>query len=666
MILPKRLPVALPETKSICPTFFNIKEMQDYCAQTDFSFGEISNKFFLQTDFAPRAGGVLKAKNIMPYVSGGMFKRFGLRSLGSLCFAEAIDITKTKVCFYEAEDTCFMLVLTAEALIAYDINSGEFMRKEMVVNLIPDAKNSEESKKANKELFEQIASEIDSAQCGKELILTHQAFKPKVVSYSEEKKEFTCSDFKIAACGYWNKELPVNDILIKVLPSPSSQDANIEVITKCSIEKLKEVLLNSSLCERNGAGRCFIRSYGGTTTRNNEKVHTFDVLIIKEFTEQASAGFTYKDYFILKKPMWGESNPAVVAFHESRLIFGGYEDDRVVLYFSKVNDFHDFGEGQGRADDAFIGGIASGERQKITGIVSGTSLQIFTNKYVYFALHGGIQPITAETITIAKQIHQGSKNLFDSLLNDETLFVGADECNIYSLQRINVNNYHALNLSLTTSNMIKNPVSIGCSKFVNTGCKNSGCDKKYRYLFVVNGDGSLAVCQTLLEEQKIAWTSIATEGGKFKHVFCHQEKVLFIVARGGRNFIETFDACLFEDESQTYDIQSQRYVNKKYPVNIELELFPLLSLKKISFFTPQLLFHKQVISELYVYFEGAADFKINNHTLNTNEIYPITEGIRIGRVILGNEWSYGQTVKITYSGMEDLKIYGVIALVKRG
>jgi|GEM_PF-6975148 len=649
--------------------------MQDYCVQTDFSFGEISNKFFLQTDFAPRAGGVLKAKNIMPYISGGMFKRFGLRSLGSLNFAEAVDIAKTKICFYDAENTCFMLVLTADALIAYDINSGKFTRKEMVLNLIPDIQKSEESKKANKKIFEQIASEIDYAQCGKELILTHQLFKPKVISYSEEKNEFTLSDFKIAAYGYWNKELPSNEIMIRVLPSPvssNSQNSNIEVITKGSIEKLKGVLLNSSLCERNGLGRCFIRGYSGAVTRDKDIVHTFDVLIIKEFAELATKGFTYQDYFILKKPMWEESNPAVVAFHESRLIFGGYEDDRVVLYFSKVNDFHNFGEGQGRADDAFIGGVASGERQKITGIVSGSSLQIFTNKCVYFALHGGVQPITAETITIAKQIHQGSKNLFASLLNDETVFVGADECNVYSLQRINVNNYHALNLSLATSDMIKNPVSIGCSKFVNTGCnlafdsEKNGCDKKYRYLFVVNADGSLVVCQTLIEEEKIAWTSIETQEGKIKHVFCHEEKVLFIVERGSRNFIETFDGCLFEDQIQTYNTQTQNYVTQNHPINIELELFPLLSLKKVSFLTPQLLFHKQIISELYVYFEGAEDFKINNHLLNTNEIYPITRGIKIGRVILGSEWSYGQTVKITYDSLEDLKIYGVIALVKRG
>ncbi len=675
--------------------------MQDYSAQIDFSFGEISSKFFLQTDFAPRASGVLKAKNIMPYISGGMFKRFGLRSLGSLCFAEAIDITKTKICFYEADNTCFMLILTADSLIAYDINNNTFAQKVISFNLSTDEisekneMNEKNDQNNSKELFEQIAHEIDYAQCGKELILTHTSFKPKVITYSDILGEFTFSDFKIAAYGYWNTELPSDEIMIKINkpssnPSPSgSQNFTIEVTTKGDIEKLKEILTNASLCERNGNGRCFIRAYGGShesTTTPKETIHSFDVVMVKEFSEKTTEGFTYQDYFVLKRPMWERSNPAVVTFHESRLIFGGYEDDRVVLYFSKVNDFHNFGEGQGKADDAFIGGIASGERQKITGIVSGASLQIFTNKCVYFALHGGVQPITAETITIAKQIHQGSKNLFDSLLNDETVFVGADKCNIYSLQRINVNNYTALNLSLATSNMIKNPVSIGCSKFINTGCSNDiGCDKKYRYLFVVNEDGSLAVCQTLIEEAKVAWSSIETQGGKFKHVFCHQEKVIFIVERGEgnekngkneksekRNFIETLDACLFEDNVQTFDSTSQKYKETKKSINIELELFPLLSLKKVSFFTPQLLFHKQIINELYVYFEGAGDFEITGQSLNPSEIYTVIDNpddnkkSKIGRVIVGSQWNYGQTIKITYSGFEDFKIYGVIALVKRG
>lgn len=647
--------------------------MQDYFAQTDFSFGEISNKFFLQTDFAPRACGVLKAKNIMPYISGGVFKRFGLSAVSSLVLTEELDLTKAKICFYDADDTCFMLVLTAKTLFAYDINniSAETVIKKEIRWSQQDNQN---------ELFEQIASfaEIDYAQCGKELILTHRTFKPKVITYSESLKEFTFSDFKIAAFGYWNKELPSDEIMVKVnSPPPPSQSFSIEVITKGNIEDLKKVLIGASLCERNGNGRCFIRAYDRSYQVGTDTVHSFDVLMVKEFAEQTTKGFVYQDYFILKRPMWEQSNPAVVAFHESRLIFGGYEDDRVVLYFSKVNDFHNFGESTlGRSDDAFIGGIATGERQKIVGIVSGASLQIFTNKCVYFALHGGVQPITAETITIAKQIHQGSKNLFASLLNDETVFVGADECNIYSLQRVNVNNYTALNLSLATSNLIKNPVSMGCSKFINTGCglvsdgdgenETNGCDKKYRYLFVVNSDGSLAVCQTLVEEAKIAWSSIQTQQGRFKHVFCHQEKVLFIVERGGRNFIETLDACLLEDNVQTYDPIAKSYVTKKYPIDIELKLFPLLSLKKVSFFAPQLLFHKQVINEMYVYFEGASDFKINGQSLNQNEIYPITENAKIGRVILGGQWNYGQTIEITYSGFGDLKIYGVVALVKRG
>ncbi|CAL7962092.1 hypothetical protein GAMM_310003 [Gammaproteobacteria bacterium] len=554
--------------------------MQDYFAQTDFSFGEISSKFFLQTEFAPRASGVLKAKNVMPYISGGMFKRFGLSSISFLTHAESLDLTKTKVCFYDADDTCFMLILTKDSLIAYDTTSNQITKKALQWQLEQNI------------LFEQIAAEIDFAQCGNELILTHRAFKAKVITYSETTKEFTFGDFKIAAFGYWNKELPNDEIMIKVNVPTSGSIFSIDVITKGSIDKLKSTLLSSVLCERNGNGKCFIRTYSGEKKEGNDTMHSFDVLIHKEFAEPAK-NFISQEYFILKRPMWEQSNPAVVAFHESRLIFGGYEDDRVVLYFSKVNDFHNFGEGLGRADEAFIGGIASGERQKIVGIVSGASLQIFTNKCVYFALHGGVQPITAETITIAKQIHQGSKNLFDTLLNDETVFVGADECNIYSLQRVNVNNYTAINLSLATSGMIKNPVSIGCSKFINTGCNlESGCDKKYRYLFVVNSDGSLAVCQTLIEEAKVAWSTVETEGGKFKHVFCNQEKVLFIVERGGKNFIETFDACLLEDNIKTFD--SGKYVSAKKPISVELELFPLLSLKKVSFFAPQLLFHKQV------------------------------------------------------------------------
>ncbi|CAL7961827.1 hypothetical protein GAMM_260013 [Gammaproteobacteria bacterium] len=636
--------------------------MQDYFAQTDFSFGEISSKFFLQNDFAAKVGGVLKAKNIMPYISGGMFKRFGLNSIGALTHLEIVNINDIKICFYDADETCFMLFLIEDSLISYDINKDIFKKKSIKWQLTKPELNREvgdlEGVSPNP-TYKDIVSEIDYAQCGRELILTHPSFRPKVITFSDAHQDFIFNDFTIAATNYWGKELPAEDMMIKVTVSPNFC---IELTTKGDIEKLKAIFFNTHLCERNGTGRCFIGNYRG----QQGDVHIFEGFLIKEFSEIASKTFVSQGYFILKRPMWELSYPAAVAFHESRLIFGGYEDGRVVLYFSKVNDFHNFGEGQGRADDAFIGGIASGERQRITGIVSGPSLQIFTNKYVYFALHGGVQPITADTIAIAKQIHQGSKPLFGSLLNDETVFVGVDECNIYYLQRVSVNNYVALNLSVATSGLIRSPVSIGCSKFINTGCNlEDGCDKKYRYLFVVNRDGTLAVCQTLAEEAKAAWSLINTSRGKFKYVFCHQEKVLFIVERGGYNFIETFDACLMEDNVKTLSPTWEK-IDTKYPIDIELELFPLLSLKKISFLTPQILFHKQVVSEIYVYFAGDSNFQINGQLLNQNEIHDITDEIKLGRIIMGGQWNYGQTIRIAYGGTKDLKIYGVVALVKRG
>ncbi|CAL7961308.1 hypothetical protein GAMM_200013 [Gammaproteobacteria bacterium] len=60
------------------------------------------------------------------------------------------------------------------------------------------------------------------------------------------------------------------------------------------------------------------------------------------------------------------------------------------------------------------------------------------------------------------------------------------------------------------------------------------------------------------------------------------------------------------------------------------------------------------------------DFKINGQPLNQNETYTIAKSFKIGRVLLSGQWNYGQTIKITYSAAEDLKIYGVVALVKRG
>ncbi|MDD1474980.1 hypothetical protein MEO41_27475, partial [Dolichospermum sp. ST_sed4] len=171
-------------------------------------------------------------------------------------------------------------------------------------------------------------------------------------------------------------------------------------------------------------------------------------------------------------------------------------------------------------------------------------------------------------------------------------------------------------------------------------------------LFIIHTDGTLAVCQTLTEEAKAAWSLVETSSGKFKHIFCHQEKVLFIVERNGCNFIETFDGCVLQDNVQIYDATST-LIKATLPINIELELFPLLSLKKVSFFAPQLLFHKQVINEIYIYFEGDASFKVNGQILNQNEIFAVTKKAKVGRVIMGSQWNYGETIKITYSGFGD-------------
>jgi hypothetical protein len=616
--------------------------------QNDFSWGQISNKFALRSDLSIRSAGVLKAKNIMPYVHGGMFKRFGLTALKEVSFID--DIAKTKICFYEATSTCFIIFLTEKKIFFYDIKTLDIAEKPV------DWKAREEAQKYS---FAQIASEIDYAQGGAELILTHRLFYfPKVITYAEDTKDWYFSEFKVEMPNYWIKEIPHNNVKIRAFYR-NQNEFLVGIMTEGNVSDLRKLLNNTILCERNGTGKCTMGPYKEVynNLHTDETVHYFSAAPFKSFSEPVSEGFVNQECFILKRPMWEHSDPAVVTFHESRLVFGGYEDDKIVLYFSKVNDFHNFGEGTGNDDEAFVGGIVSGERQRIMGLRSGTSLQIYTSKGVYVVMHGGVLPLTAENLSITMQVHQGCSNLFGKLLNGETIFVGADQANVFSLQCKSVNSYTASNLSLMTSDLVREPVSLSCNSFVETGGDLAAvCDKKYDYLFIVNKVGNLAICQTLMAEDRVAWSSVETLDGKFKHVFSYQEKALFIVERDGKYYFEALDFRSPIDDVAT----------GKTPIEVELDLLPLLSLKKVTVTASILMFRKQMISDGYIYFEGDPAFKVNGQALNEKEIFDVSSGIKLGHVIFGGQWNYGQTLKITYDGKKDLKIYGVVIPIKRG
>lgn len=195
--------------------------------------------------------------------------------------------------------------------------------------------------------------------------------------------------------------------------------------------------------------------------------------------------------------------PGAVAFHESRLWFGGSSAVPDGLWASKIGLFFNFDVGEGLDDESIQITIGSEDISNIKHIVSNRDLQIFSASGEFFVPRSGSQglaTITPTSIRVSRQTPFGSSDVTPLPFDGATLFVqGSGKSVREFVYNDSANGYASTDITLLSSHLINSPIDMA----VLYGSTIRG----EQYALVVNNDGTMAVFNSARSENVAGWTT---------------------------------------------------------------------------------------------------------------------------------------------------------------
>ena len=238
--------------------------------------------------------------------------------------------------------------------------------------------------------------------------------------------------------------------------------------------------------------------------------------------------------------VWSDERgwPTTVTFHEGRLWFGGTRSLPNAYFGSVVNDFFNFFTGEGLDDDAVFGVLNTAQLNAITALKSGRFLQLFTS--------GGEFRFTVSPITPAdaprNQTEYGTARIRPVSSDGATIYVQRTRKVIRDfLYRYEEDAYSSVPLSVLAQHLLNSITGIAAWQGSDSDDAN--------YVFIVNGDGTIAVLNTL-RSQEIAAFTLWTTDGEFKDVGVTGEDRYFAVLRE-LNSIDTLTLELADEDYYT-------------------------------------------------------------------------------------------------------------------
>jgi hypothetical protein len=203
-----------------------------------------------------------------------------------------------------------------------------------------------------------------------------------------------------------------------------------------------------------------------------------------------------------EEDVWSASRgyPRNTAFFEGRWYFFGTRSLPKSWFGSAVNNILYFNTDQALDGDALAGTFDGGNI--IVGAYPGRSLQLFTTAAEFRFIKQVGEPITPSDIP-RKQTEYGSAKIPPVNIDGATIFVQKNLKSIRDFKfDINEDSYNSLSLSSLAPHLING--------IVDLAAWNGSRTDEINLVFVVNGDGTVAVLNTRREAEVTAWTQWIT------------------------------------------------------------------------------------------------------------------------------------------------------------
>ena len=221
--------------------------------------------------------------------------------------------------------------------------------------------------------------------------------------------------------------------------------------------------------------------------------------------------------------VWSETRgyPRNACFYDGRLWIGGTRSKPYSLFASKAGSFFDFDLGEGDADEAIFVTLSSRKLNRIVDVYPNRDLQIFTSGGEFVV---DTKPVLPESIVVKPQTSHGAKNLEVKEIDGSTFFIDRFGRRVLNyLYSFNEDAYNTTNPSVLSPELINGPVDMDIQRGTESDDAN--------WVFIVNDDGTVAVLNTLREQDINGFTKWNPTGtnGKFTNVVSVDNEVFFVI-----------------------------------------------------------------------------------------------------------------------------------------
>lgn len=194
--------------------------------------------------------------------------------------------------------------------------------------------------------------------------------------------------------------------------------------------------------------------------------------------------------------------PRTVTFFEGRLYFGGSRSLRQSLFGSFVNDISNFEILEGLDGDALFVTLTGQQTNDICALYAGRTFQLFTSGGEFRYIKQAGQPITPGDAP-KNQTQYGAAKIRPAAVDGSTIFIQRTRKAVRDFKYdYNEDAYASLGMSSLAPHLINDVADLAAW--------NGSSTDEISLVFVVNGDGTMAVLNTRREADVQAWTQWIT------------------------------------------------------------------------------------------------------------------------------------------------------------
>jgi hypothetical protein len=462
--------------------------------QSTFQAGELDPLAAGRFDAKTYYQGGAKLRNVWPLVTGGVRRRPGLRYVGELAFTDAARSWD----FTFNDDQAYELVFQ-NARVDIWLSDGTFCQTitgaPWTLAMVP---------------------KLAFAQRGDVLVVTHRDMPMQKLTRTGS-TTFALSawafDFDPVVGKRYSPHRKFCDTAVTLTPSATAVGAAVTLTMGGT-----------------GAGtgvNVFTANHVGTRIRYKGKEinvtgFTSSTVVSGIILELLPASTADQDW---TEEVFGAHRgyARTVAFHEDRTYFGGSRDYPPGLWGSKINAPYNFDLGSALDTDSIWSAIGTETVAEIRGLVSFRNLLVFTDIGEFYVPTATNKPITPTSIAFRKQTPYGSASIRPRPFDGAVAFVQKTGTSIREMTFNELEQaYNSFGVSTLASHLIVSPVDMA----VLAG----SVERPEQLLFVVMGDGSLAVLHSNRNEQFTGWFKWTTNGS-FKAVSVSLDRVYVVVER---------------------------------------------------------------------------------------------------------------------------------------